>query len=84
MIVMFASALAHMLCFGAKLESYRTIGTSMSTLLSAMLGEFDFEAVRQVFILLCQHLLLLHFRPFDTLSSRERWLDLVNVTLTSR
>ena len=49
MIVMFASALAHMLCFGAKLESYRTIGTSMSTLLSAMLGEFDFEVGRYSF-----------------------------------
>jgi len=52
MIVMFAASLAHMLCFGAKLEAYGTIGGSMATLLSAMLGEFDFEAVRDAHWLL--------------------------------
>jgi hypothetical protein len=51
-IVMFSSSFAFMLCFGARLGDFRTMGSSMTTLLSAMLGDFDFGALREAHWLL--------------------------------
>jgi hypothetical protein len=51
-IVMFASAMAHTLCFGAKLSGYRSMWASAATLLSSLLGDFDFNELTQAHWLL--------------------------------
>lgn len=46
-MVMFAASQAFMLCFGANLFEYRNMTSSFFALIRALLGDFDFEGLRE-------------------------------------